>query len=139
MNDEKVTGIRLHSGEEFESHAVVVAVGGKAVPQTGSTGDGYPWAEKAGHTVTDLYPTEVPLLSNEPFIKSRDLQGLALRDVAVTVLNKKQSARHAPDGYAVHPFRLERACHPALQPIRRQGNEEKRWPSCHRPHQFHAG
>ncbi|WP_211653802.1 NAD(P)/FAD-dependent oxidoreductase [Planococcus alpniumensis] len=92
MNDNKVTGIRLHSGEEFESHAVVVAVGGKAVPQTGSTGDGYPWAEKAGHTVTDLYPTEVPLLSNEPFIKSRDLQGLALRDVAVTVLNKKSKA-----------------------------------------------
>ena len=71
------------------SQAVVVAVGGKAVPQTGSTGDGYPWAEKAGHTVTDLYPTEVPLLSNEPFIVSKELQGLALSDVAVSVLNTK--------------------------------------------------
>ena len=79
----------LDSGEEIRSHAVVVAVGGKAVPQTGSTGDGYPWAEKAGHTVTELYPTEVPLLSNESFIVSKDLQGLALRDVAVSVLNAK--------------------------------------------------
>ena len=92
MNDEKAIGVRLSSGEEIVAGAVVVAVGGKAVPQTGSTGDGYPWAEKAGHTVTDLYPTEVPLLSNEPFIKSKELQGLALRDVAVSVLNKKGKA-----------------------------------------------
>ncbi|WP_144510883.1 NAD(P)/FAD-dependent oxidoreductase [Bacillus sp. FJAT-22090] len=88
MNDEKVIGVRLSTGEEIIANAVVVAVGGKAVPQTGSTGDGYPWAEKAGHTVTDLYPTEVPLLSSEPFIKSKELQGLALRDVAVSVLKK---------------------------------------------------
>ena len=67
MNEEQILGVRLDSGEEIRAHAVVVAVGGKAVPQTGSTGDGYPWAEKAGHTVTELYPTEVPLLSNEPF------------------------------------------------------------------------
>lgn len=89
MNDEKVIGVRLASGEEITSSAIVVAVGGKAVPQTGSTGDGYPWAEKAGHTVTDLYPTEVPLLSNEAFIKSKELQGLALRGAGVSVLNKK--------------------------------------------------
>ncbi len=92
MNDEKILGVRLSTGEEITAKAVVVAVGGKAVPQTGSTGDGYPWAEKAGHTVTDLYPTEVPLLSSEPFIKSKELQGLALRDVAVSVLNKKGKA-----------------------------------------------
>ncbi|ANU12666.1 NAD(P)/FAD-dependent oxidoreductase [Planococcus halocryophilus] len=89
MTDEKVTGVRLHTGEEYTAKAVIVAVGGKAVPQTGSTGDGYPWAEKAGHLVTELYPTEVPLLSKEPFIVGRELQGLALRDAAVTVLNKK--------------------------------------------------
>ncbi|MCZ2257936.1 NAD(P)/FAD-dependent oxidoreductase [Sporosarcina sp. G11-34] len=89
MNDEKILGVRLESGEEILSGAVVLAVGGKAVPQTGSTGDGYPWAEKAGHTITVLYPTEVPLLSNEQFILSKELQGLALRDVAVSVLNAK--------------------------------------------------
>lgn len=89
MNDEKILGVRLDDGEELQANAVVVAVGGKAVPQTGSTGDGYPWAERAGHTVTELYPTEVPLLSKEPFIVSKELQGLALRDVNVSVLNKK--------------------------------------------------
>lgn len=65
--------------------SIVVAVGGKAVPHTGSAGDGYPWAKKAGHTITDLYPTEVALLSNEQFIKERTLQGLSLRDAELTV------------------------------------------------------
>ncbi|GEK33878.1 NAD(P)/FAD-dependent oxidoreductase [Kurthia sibirica] len=88
MDDDKIVGIRLQNGEELQAKAVVVAVGGKAVPQTGSTGDGYPWAEKAGHTVTELYPTEVPVLSNEPFIQSKELQGFALRDAAVSVLKK---------------------------------------------------
>lgn len=92
MNDEKILGVRLSDGTEILAKAVVVAVGGKAVPQTGSTGDGYPWAERAGHTITELYPTEVPVKSNEPFIQSRELQGLALRDVAVSVLNKKGKA-----------------------------------------------
>lgn len=89
MDGEKILGVRLNDGTDIKSSAVIVAVGGKAVPQTGSTGDGYPWAEKAGHTITELYPTEVPVTSNEPFIQSRQLQGLALRDVAVSVLNKK--------------------------------------------------
>lgn len=89
MNESEILGVRLLDGEEVSCHSVVVAVGGKAVPQTGSTGDGYPWAEQAGHTVTTLYPTEVPLLSNEKFIITKDLQGLALRDAAVSVLNAK--------------------------------------------------
>ncbi|MCZ2259695.1 NAD(P)/FAD-dependent oxidoreductase [Sporosarcina sp. G11-34] len=89
MDDEKILGVRLTSGEEIHAHSVILAVGGKAVPQTGSTGDGYPWAERAGHTITTLYPTEVPLLSDEQFILSKELQGFALRDVAVSVLNAK--------------------------------------------------
>lgn len=88
MNEERIQGVHLEDGTHIEANAVIVAVGGKAVPQTGSTGDGYPWAEKAGHTVTDLYPTEVPLLSNDSFIQSKELQGLALRDAAVSVLKK---------------------------------------------------
>lgn len=89
MDDEKILGVRLTDGSEIRSQAVIVAVGGKAVPQTGSTGDGYPWAERAGHTITTLFPTEVPVISKEDFIQARELQGLALRDVAVSVLNKK--------------------------------------------------
>ncbi len=89
MDEEKILGVRLTDGSEIRSQAVIVAVGGKAVPQTGSTGDGYPWEERAGHTITTLFPTEVPVISKEDFIQARELQGLALRDVAVSVLNKK--------------------------------------------------
>ncbi|WP_099351931.1 NAD(P)/FAD-dependent oxidoreductase [Fredinandcohnia onubensis] len=87
--DGRVAGVHLKNGEYLEASCVVVAVGGKSVPQTGSTGDGYAWAKAAGHTITDLFPTEVPVTSSEDFIKNKSIQGLALRDVAVSVLNPK--------------------------------------------------
>lgn len=88
FNEEEHTVI-LTDNEKIACKSIVLAVGGKAVPHTGSTGDGYAWAKKAGHTITKLYPTEVALTSNEPFVKQKQLQGLSLRDVALTVLNKR--------------------------------------------------
>ncbi|PKR84356.1 NAD(P)/FAD-dependent oxidoreductase [Heyndrickxia camelliae] len=88
-NNQQASGVELENDEIIDSSAVVVAVGGKSVPQTGSTGDGFPWAEKAGHTISELFPTEVPVTSDEPFIKEKTLQGLSLREVAVSVLNPK--------------------------------------------------
>lgn len=89
FGDDGVEGVRLKSGEVIKALTVIVAVGGKSVPHTGSTGDGYAWAEKAGHTITELFPTEVPLTSNEPFIRSKELQGLSLRDVGLSIWNPK--------------------------------------------------
>lgn len=85
----KAVAVTQKNGNRIDADAVVVAVGGKSVPHTGSTGDGYAWAEKAGHTISELFPTEVPVTSNEPFIKQKVLQGLSLRDVALSVLNPK--------------------------------------------------
>ncbi len=82
------TVIRMDEKKHL-AKSIVIAAGGKAVPHTGSTGDGYPWAKKAGHSITKLYPTEVALTSNESFIKNKTLQGLALRDASVSVLNKR--------------------------------------------------
>ncbi|TRM12999.1 NAD(P)/FAD-dependent oxidoreductase [Lentibacillus cibarius] len=79
----------LEDETKINAKSLIIAVGGKAVPHTGSTGDGYAWAKKAGHTITELYPTEVALTSNEPFIQHKRLQGLSLRNVALSVLNKK--------------------------------------------------
>jgi hypothetical protein len=87
--DGRTAGVRLRSGRMLPGKAVVVATGGKSAPQTGSTGDGYAWAEEAGHTIVPLYPTEVPLTSQSSVIRDRLLQGLALRDVALTVWNGK--------------------------------------------------
>ena len=87
--DGKVQGVTLVSGEQIYADSVIIATGGKSVPHTGSTGDGYPWAAAAGHTITELYPTEVPIVSKEPYIVDRSLQGLSLRDVKLAVLNGK--------------------------------------------------
>jgi predicted Rossmann fold flavoprotein len=84
-----VQSVLLKNGERFSTRSIVLAVGGKSVPHTGSTGDGYAWAEKAGHTITDLFPTEVPVTSRESFIKEKTLQGLSLQSVALSVLNPK--------------------------------------------------
>lgn len=84
-----VSAVLLKDGQRLTAKSIVIAVGGKSVPHTGSTGDGYAWAKKAGHTITDLFPTEVPVTSSEPFIKNKTLQGLSLRDIDLSVLNPK--------------------------------------------------
>ncbi|WP_026703015.1 BaiN/RdsA family NAD(P)/FAD-dependent oxidoreductase [Salibacterium aidingense] len=89
FEEDRVTGMTLDNGETLDADAVIIATGGKSVPNTGSTGDGYPWAEAAGHTITELYPTEVPITSAAPFIKNKTLQGLSLSNVALTVYNPK--------------------------------------------------
>lgn len=81
----RVSGVLLASGREVLAPAVVLAVGGRAYPKTGATGDGYAWARAAGHTIERLYATEAPLLSQDSFIVDKSLQGVSLRDVAVTV------------------------------------------------------
>lgn len=87
--DGSFAAVLLADGTRLEAKSCVVAVGGQSVPHTGSTGDGYPWAQKAGHTITELFPTEVPILLNDSFIQEKTLQGLSLRDVALTVHGKK--------------------------------------------------
>lgn len=87
--ENRVIGVECTSGEQIKADAVIIASGGKSVPQTGSTGDGYPWAEAAGHTITELFPTEVPLTSSISLIRDKTLQGLSLRDVVLSVHNPK--------------------------------------------------
>ena len=96
--------ILLHNGDTIKTKSIVIAVGGKSVPHTGSTGDGYAWAKKAGHTITELYPTEVPLTSREQFIKEKTLQGLSLRGVGLSVLdeNNKRIVTHEMDMIFTH-------------------------------------
>lgn len=74
---------------EYNSLTVLVATGGASYPLTGSTGDGYRFAADAGHTVTDIVPSLVPLEIEEEFCS--ELGGLALKNVSLTLFdcNKK--------------------------------------------------
>ena len=79
--DGTVTGVRLASGDTVKADKVIVATGGMSYQTTGSTGDGYYFARKAGHKVTKLTPALVPFEIKEDFCKQ--LMGLSLRNVAV--------------------------------------------------------
>ena len=84
IDDGKVTGIRL-TDREIIADAVIVTCGGLSYPATGSTGDGYTFAKAAGHTVTPLLPSLVPLICDDADIP--DLQGLSLRNIAIIVFD----------------------------------------------------
>ncbi|MCZ4415083.1 BaiN/RdsA family NAD(P)/FAD-dependent oxidoreductase [Enterococcus lactis] len=86
--EHKIYGIRTEF-EEFHAPAVILTTGGRTYPSTGSTGDGYKIVKRVGHTVTPLYATESPLISDEPYIQEKTLQGLSLQDITLRVLNKK--------------------------------------------------
>lgn len=67
----------------FTSHKLLVCTGGLSYPGCGTTGDGYPWLQKLGHTVTPLRPALTPLVSSIPWLT--DLQGITIPDASVTV------------------------------------------------------
>jgi predicted Rossmann fold flavoprotein len=77
-----VTGVRC-DGEELSASAVIVATGGKSYPRTGSDGDGYKFARAAGHIVTALSPSLVPIVEDGALCKS--MQGLSLKNVSLRI------------------------------------------------------
>lgn len=99
-----VTGVKLNDGTILNASSIILSVGGCAYPRTGSTGDGYPWVEEMGHTITPLYPTEAPLLSHDSWIQSNELKGVSLRDVKVSLLdhNKNNIVSHQMDMIFTH-------------------------------------
>lgn len=74
-------------GRTLKADAVLIATGGKSYPATGSTGDGYALAMQAGHTITKLKPSLVPIVTNEAYC--RDMMGLSLKNVVLTVTDSK--------------------------------------------------
>ena len=87
-NETEIIGIKLRDGKKVEADKVIVATGGLSYKSTGSTGDGYEFAKQVGHTIKDLRPSLVALMVKEKFIK--DLQGLSLKNVRVSVKNGKK-------------------------------------------------
>ena len=80
--------VELESGERLSCKAVILATGGLSYPATGSTGDGHRLARELGHTVIDIKPSLAPLESPDPFCGK--MQGLALKNVTLTVKNQKK-------------------------------------------------
>lgn len=80
----KITGVILKNGEKMQADAVIIATGGFSYQTTGSTGDGYRFAQKLGIDVTERKPALVPFILEEDY--GSRLQGLALKNVKATLL-----------------------------------------------------
>ncbi len=83
FTDGCAVGVQLPNGRKIEADHVIVATGGASYPGTGSTGDGYHFARKAGHTIVPLRPSLIPLECAEGYVK--ELQGLSLKNVTFTI------------------------------------------------------
>lgn len=90
VRDGAVQAVEMGEGKArtgLNCKAVILATGGASYPATGSTGDGYRLAEELGHTIVEPRPSLVPLESPDAFCG--EMQGLALKNVVLTVRNRK--------------------------------------------------
>ena len=106
IQNDRVTGLRLdggavravelESGRTLSCKAAVLATGGLSYPATGSTGDGHRIAGELGHTIVDIKPSLIPLESPDPCCAR--MQGLALKNVRLTVKNQKKKTVYQEQG-----------------------------------------
>ena len=89
QDESGITGVATSSGF-FEARKIILATGGASYPTTGSTGDGYKFAKALGHTIVEPQGSLVPLETAGP--DAPEMQGLALKNTALKLLNPKGKA-----------------------------------------------
>ena len=80
----------VHNTDEIiHAEKVIIATGGISYPQTGSTGDGYRFAQHFGHTILEPRASLVPLVTRESW--PGELAGISLENVKISAtINKKR-------------------------------------------------
>lgn len=96
FEDGKISAVVLENGGKIDCGAVILATGGKSYPGTGSTGDGYRLAASAGHTVTEIRPSLVPMTVHQGWCS--DLMGLSLKNTGIKILDEKGKSVYADFG-----------------------------------------
>lgn len=91
----KALGVRCGK-EEIFSKAVINACGGASYPKTGSDGGGHRLAESVGHTITEIRPSLVPLVSPDKLC--RDCMGLSLKNVGISFYTDKKKPIYSEQG-----------------------------------------
>lgn len=84
----KVVGVVLSDKSKLQADRVIIATGGKSYEATGSTGDGYRFAQELGHTIKEIKPALVPFTIKESWCM--EMQGLALKNVSVLLQSGKK-------------------------------------------------
>ena len=103
LSNSPVTGIDIEKNETkngevvvkiknktVKGKSIIIATGGASRPDTGSTGDGFAWLRKLGHTIIDPTPSLVPIATKDKWVES--LSGVSLTDIKISVFQngKKQ-------------------------------------------------
>lgn len=90
-----VSGVRC-GREIINASAVIIACGGASYPKTGSDGSGHRLAEGAGHSITKIRPSLVPLVSRDELCV--DCMGLSLKNVGIRFCDKNQKTLYEEQG-----------------------------------------
>ncbi len=85
--DSSACGVKCEKSGKITAKSVILATGGASYTLTGSTGDGYKWAEDLGHKIVDITPSLVPVEVEEKW--AYDLMGTSLKNIEITVVNEK--------------------------------------------------
>ena len=88
--------LKLKDGHVVSGDSCVVCTGGVSYASTGSTGDGHTFAKNVGHKVTKLYPSLVPIVVKEDFV--RELMGLSLRNIEIKITDGKKKVYYEEFG-----------------------------------------
>lgn len=88
VKDGKIECLRMENGEQVFGEKFILATGGKSYPVTGSTGDGYIWAEKMGHSIVPLFPSLTAVRTKEEWVKMAE--GTSLKNVKLKVFEDEK-------------------------------------------------
>lgn len=88
IEENQVSGVKLKDDKVEKADSVIVCTGGVSYPSTGSTGDGHRWAKNAGHKVTELSPSLVPVHIKEDWCPR--MMGLSLRNTGFKAMAGKK-------------------------------------------------
>ncbi len=88
VRDKKIVGVKTSNGT-FLASKVILATGGLAAPETGSTGEGLSALEEIGHTVAKPDANLVPLKTNAPWV--HELSGLSIDEMTIRYLQENKT------------------------------------------------
>lgn len=84
VKNNAIAGVKMKNGETLSASSYILATGGASRPETGSTGDGFKWLTKLGHTVRIPTPSLVPITTAETW--GHQLSGLSFKEARVSVI-----------------------------------------------------
>lgn len=114
----RIEKIILTNKEEIIADKFVVCTGGKSYPATGSTGDGYKWLRKLGHTIINLSPSLTPVTVKEKIVK--ELEGLTLKNVEISVY---QNGKKIDSGFGEAIFTADGMSGPVILDLSKKINQ----------------